>query len=156
MLSTPSLIKNINNANYKGNVNEKSNEQMNSGDTRHAQAIIDSFTFKKIKTEGDEVKLEPEETIAEGVKLRRQKVDDKELSDMPPLEGDEEKVKEKKELKTLTPKKLLTRLLILLAQIKTGSNLYKLKNEIKQILYLLYPHNKITKKVYNNLMNSSQ
>ena len=76
-LSTPSLIKNINNANYKGNVNEKSNEQMNSGDTRHAQAIIDSFTFKKIKTEGDEVKLEPEETIAEGVKLRRQKADDK-------------------------------------------------------------------------------
>ena len=57
MLSTASLIKNINNANYKGNTNEKSNEQLNSGDTRHAQAIIDSFTFKKIKTEGDEVKL---------------------------------------------------------------------------------------------------
>ena len=75
---------------------------------------------------------------------------------MPPLEGDEEEVKEKKELKTLTPKKLLTKLLILLTQIKTGSNSYKLKNEIRQILYLLYQHNKITKKVYNNLMNSSQ
>ena len=57
MPSTPSLIKNINNANYKGNINEKSNEQLNSGDTRDAQAIIDSFTFEKIKTEGDEVKL---------------------------------------------------------------------------------------------------
>ena len=74
---------------------------------------------------------------------------------MPPLEGDEEEVKEKKELKTLTPKKLLTKLLILLAQVKTGSNSYKLKNEIRQILYLLYQHNKITKNVYNNLMNSS-
>ena len=30
------------------------------------------------------------------------------LSDKPPLEGDEEKVKEGKGLKTLTPKKLLT------------------------------------------------
>ena len=75
---------------------------------------------------------------------------------MTPLEGDEEEVKERKELKTLTPKKLLTKLLILLTQIKTGSNSYKLKNEIRQILYLLYQHNKITKKVYNNLMNSSQ
>ena len=75
---------------------------------------------------------------------------------MTPLEGDEEEVKERKELKTLTPKKLLTKLLILLTQIKTGSNSYKLKNEIRQILYLLHQHNKITKKVYNNLMNSSQ
>ena len=57
MPSSPSLIKNINNANYKCNINEKSNEQLNSGDTRDAQAIIDSFTFEKIKTEGDEVKL---------------------------------------------------------------------------------------------------
>ena len=53
------------------------------------------------------------------------------------LEGDEEEVKERKELKTLTPKKL-TRLLILLAQVKTGSNSYKLKYEIRQILYILY------------------
>ena len=32
------------------------------------------------------------------------------LSDMPPLDGDEEEVKEGKGLKILTPKKLLTRL----------------------------------------------
>ena len=38
--------------------------------------------------------------------------------DMPPLEGDEEEVKEGKELKMLTPNKLLTRLPISLAQIK--------------------------------------
>ena len=65
---------------------------------------------------------------------------------MPSLEGDEEEVKEEKGLKILTPNKLLTRLPILLAQIKAGNNSYKLKNEIRQILYLLYQHNKITKK----------
>ena len=70
------------------------------------------------------------------------------LPDMPSLE-DNEKVKEGKGLKILTPNKLLTTLSILLAQIKAGNNSFKLKNEIRQILYLLYQHNKITKKVYN-------
>ena len=46
----------------------------------------------------------------------------------------------------MTPNKLLTRLPILLAQMKAGNNSYKLKNEIRQILYFLYQHNKITKK----------
>ena len=53
---------------------------------------------------------------------------------MPPLEGDEEEVKEEKQLKILTPNKLLTRPPILLAKIKAGNNLNKLKNEIRQIL----------------------
>ena len=69
---------------------------MNSGDTRHAQGIIDSFKFRNIKTEEDKVKFEPEESIAERVKLRKQKIDDKDLSDMPPLESNEEEVKEAK------------------------------------------------------------
>ena len=68
------------------------------------------------------------------------------LSDIEPLEYDEE-VKEGKGLKILTPNKLLTRLPILVAQIKAGNNSYKLKNEIRQTLSLLYHHNKITKKV---------
>ena len=71
---------------------------------------------------------------------------------MQQLEGDEEEVKEGKVLKSLTRNKLLTRLPILLAQIKTRNKSYKLKNEIKQILYILYQHNKITKKVYSNLI----
>ena len=73
---------------------------------------------------------------------------------MPLLEGDEETGKEDKVLKTLTPKKLLTRLPISLAEIKAGNNSYKLKYEIRQILYIFYQHNKITKKVYNNLIKS--
>ena len=80
---------------------------------------------------------------------------DKEESDIPPLEGDEEEVKEGQGLTILTPNKLLTRLPILLAQIKAGNNSCKLKNEIKQVLFLLNQHNKITKKVYNNLIKSS-
>ena len=57
---------------------------------------------------------------------------------MPLLEGDEEEVREGKGIKILTPSKLLTRLAILLAQIKAGNNSNKLKNEIRQILYPLY------------------
>ena len=72
-------------------------------------------------------------------------------SNMPPLEGGEE-VKEEKELIILTPNKLLTRLSKLLAQIKAGNDLYKLKNEIRQILGLLYQHIKITEKVHDNLI----
>ena len=51
------------------------------------------------------------------------------LSDMQPLEGDKEKVKERKRLKILTPNKLLTGLLAFLAQIKAGNNSYKLKTQ---------------------------
>ena len=55
-------------------------------------------------------------------------------------------------LKTLTLNKLLTRLwLLLLSQTKAGNNWNKLKNEIKQILYLLYQHNKITDKSLQQL-----
>ena len=84
--------------------------------------------------EGNE---EPEETITERVKLNPWKRKNAGTG-----------------LKILTPNKLLTRLSILLAQIKEGNNSYKLKNEIRQALSLLYQHNKITKKVYNNLIKS--
>ena len=77
----------------------------------------------------------------------------KDLTDMLPLEGDE-KVKEGKWLKVLTPNKLLTKLPILLAQIKARKNSSKLKNEIRQILCLLYQQNKITKKFYSNLIQA--
>ena len=52
---------------------------------------------------------------------------------MSPLEGDEE-IKEGVGLKILTPNRLLTRLPILLAQIKAGNNSNKVKNKIRQIL----------------------
>ena len=57
-------------------------------------------------------------------------------------------------LKILTDKQMLNRLLILLAQIQAGNNSIKLKNEIRQILYLLYRSKVLTKTVYNNLIKS--
>ena len=52
-------------------------------------------------------------------------------------------------LKILTPKQMLQRLPIALAQIKSGNNLQILLNEIRQIVYSLYQSNEITKKLYN-------
>ena len=46
-------------------------------------------------------------------KIKKTKNDNEDLSDMPQLEGDEEKVKVEKVLKILTPNKLVTRLPIL-------------------------------------------
>ena len=57
-------------------------------------------------------------------------------------------------LKILTPKQMLQRLPIALAQIKAGNNSENLLNEIRQIIYSLYQAKEITRKVYNNLMKS--
>ena len=53
-------------------------------------------------------------------------------------------------LKILTPKQMLQRLLIALAQVKAGNNSEGLLNEILQIVYSLYQSKQITKKVYNS------
>ena len=55
-------------------------------------------------------------------------------------------------LKILTNKQMLNRLPILLAQIQAGNNSKKSKNELRQILYLLYRSKALTKTVYNNLI----
>ena len=56
--------------------------------------------------------------------------------------------------KILTTKQMLQRLLIALAQVKAGNTSENLLNEIRQIIYSLYRAKEITKKVYNNIMNS--
>ena len=104
--------------------------------------LLKGQKFIELKKE-EKSKSQPEETIVERVKLRKQKEDDKDfldmslpstnddsdefidISDMPPLESDEEEVKEGKGLKILTPNKLLTRLPISLVQVKAGNNSYK-------------------------------
>ena len=57
-------------------------------------------------------------------------------------------------LKILTPKQMLQRLPIALAQVKAGNNSEILLNEIRQIVYSLYQSKQITKKVYNNIIKS--
>ena len=59
-------------------------------------------------------------------------------------------------LKILTPKQILQRLPLALAQVKVGNNSQSLLNEIRQILYSLYQSKKITKKEYNNIIKSIQ
>ena len=61
-----------------------------------------------------------------------------------------------KGLKILTPKQMLQRLPIALAQVKTGNNSESLLNEIRQIVYSLYQSKQITKKVYNHTIESIQ
>ena len=57
-------------------------------------------------------------------------------------------------LKILTPNQMLKRLPIALAQVKAGNNSESLLTEIRQIVYSLYRSKEITKKVYNNIINS--
>ena len=59
-----------------------------------------------------------------------------------------------KMLKILTPNQMLKRLPIALAEVKAGNNSESLLNEIRQIVYSLYRSKEITKKVYNNTINS--
>ena len=61
---------------------------------------------------------------------------------------------EGKGLKILTPKQMLQRLPIALAQVKAGINSESLLNEIRQIVYSLYQSKQITKKVCNNIIKS--
>ena len=57
-----------------------------------------------------------------------------------------------KGLKILTPKQMLQRLLIALAQ--AGNNSESWINEIRQTVYSLNQSKQITKKVYNNVIKS--
>ena len=62
--------------------------------------------------------------------------------------------KKKKGLKILTPDKMLSRLSITLAEIRAANNSENLKNEATQLSYFLYRLKKLTKTIYNNLINT--
>ena len=57
-------------------------------------------------------------------------------------------------LKILTPKQMLQRLPIALTQVKAGNTSENLLNEIRQTIYSLHREKEVTKRVYNNIMNS--
>ena len=77
---------------------------------------------------------------------------------MPELEEEESATEGRnqhwKELKILTPDQMLSRLPITLAQLKAGNNSLKLINEIRKLLYSLYRSKKLTKTIYNHLINT--
>ena len=57
-------------------------------------------------------------------------------------------------LKILTPEEIIQRLPIVLAKVKAENTSKSLLDFIHQIIYSLYRAKEITKKVYNNIMNS--
>ena len=57
-------------------------------------------------------------------------------------------------LNILTPKQMLQRLPIALAEVKADNNSQNLLNEIRQIVYSLYQSKEIAKKVYNDIIKS--
>ena len=79
-------------------------------------------------------------------------------TDMPESESEESAAQRRnrsaKGLEILTPDQMLSRLPITLAQLKAGNNSEKLKYEIRQLLYSLYSSKKLTKTIYNNLINT--
>ena len=78
----------------------------------------------------------------------------KDIVDFYNLKSSSDTSKTAEGLKILANKQMLNRLPILLAQIKTGNNSIKLKNETRQILYSLYRSKALTKTVYNKLIKS--
>ena len=79
-------------------------------------------------------------------------IDPDQIANVPPLEG--RGVTKSTKLKILTPNQMFTRLPILLAEAQAGNNSQKLKNEIRQLLYLLYRSKKINKTIYKNLIKT--
>ena len=64
------------------------------------------------------------------------------------------KVSDHTRLKILSPKQMLQRLPIALAQVKAGNTPENLLNKIRQIIFSLYRAKEITENVFNNIMNS--
>ena len=165
-----------NNKNKAGNEFRKLKQKVTNDILR--QDLI-KYLEKYLFGEDIESKEKYEESIAERVKTRREtqiplspssppKKDysaetDEYLKDMEEQEKDRRKFSDEYDsngsssgsgLKILTNKQVLNRLPILLAQIQAGNNSKKLKNEIRQILYLLYRSKVLTKTVHNNLIKS--
>ena len=79
-------------------------------------------------------------------------------TNMPDLETEESAEQRRKQkgegLKILTPQQMLSRIPISLAQLEAGNNSENLKNKIRQPLYLLYRSKKLSKTIYNTLVNA--
>ena len=64
------------------------------------------------------------------------------------------KLTQGKWMKILLPRQMLQRLLIALIRVKAGNTSENLLNAIRETAYFLYRVKEITKKVYDNIMNS--
>ena len=80
--------------------------------------------------------------------------EESDTTNMPELEGDESAEQPGQGLKISIPDQVLSRLPITLAQSKAGNNSQKLINGIRQLLSSLYRSKKLTKTIYNHLINA--
>ena len=124
---------------YNNITNEKK-EQMNKKYDPN-NLLIKGYKFiDSKKVDEEKSKSQPEETIAERVKLIRQKADDKDLTDTSSLEGDDNsdrrrcRSKRKERIKTLDSKQIINQTSNIISTSTSWKHfLYKLKNEIRQI-----------------------
>ena len=121
------------------------------------------FVVNEIFTgESESVRVNNEgnfEIFKEKLNTEKQESDEQpDITNMPELESEESAAERRNQpgqgLKILTPDQMLSRLPITLAQLKAGNNSQKLKNEIRQLLYSLYCSKKLTKTIYNHLINA--
>ena len=82
----------------------------------------------------------------------------REIFDGSDLKSEESAAQERNQqgsgLQPLTPNRMLGRSPTSSALLKAGKNSENIKNKIKQLLYSLYFLKKLTKKIYNNLINT--
>ena len=82
----------------------------------------------------------------------------REIFDGSDLKSEESAAQERNQqgsgLQPLTPNRMLGRSPTSSALLKAGKNSENIENKIKQLLYSLYFSKKLTKKIYNNLINT--
>ena len=117
------------------------------------------FVKKSIITKNQEKMAKILSLLKEILDPSNKKSDEQlDTTDMSELESEESAAERRNQqgqgLKILTPDQMLSRLPITLAQLKAGNNSQKLINEIRQLLYSLYCSKKLTKAIYNHLINA--
>ena len=128
--------------------------------TKNQNEILDNFEqLREIFVVP--TKINNKETDDETDDKRDDETDGKKpgTTDMPALERVESAAQRNNQtgqgLKILTPDQMLSRLTVALAQLKAGKNSKKLKNETRQLLYLIYRSKKLIKTIYKHLINTS-
>ena len=111
---------------------------------------MDNFTkFEYYKSEKEPGRVSPNQK-----NMRRYAKSLKDIFDLYNIKSGSDTSKKGEGLKILTNKQMLNRLPILFAQLQAGNNYKSLKNELRQMLYLLYRSKVLTKTVYNSLIKS--
>ena len=110
-------------------------------------ALLDSFEKDRNSQKLLKIMFEGKDAVSGVLLPSKQDMSDSESETIDVAQG-------RKGLKILTPKQMITRLTILLAELKAVNTSQKLKNEITQIDYSLYRSKNLSNTVYNNLINT--